>query len=128
MEEIRSGAIQRFQKRLQERLSESAARIEPRASAAGSGSGLLADRSDISEELIRLKTHAAELEQLVRAGGEIGKKLDFLSTRNESRSQYHSFQDRGTWRFGADHYGTGTGRKIGDRQDPRAIAQSGVER
>jgi len=39
---------------------------------------LLADRSDISEELIRLKTHASELEQLIRAGGEVGKKLDFL--------------------------------------------------
>jgi uncharacterized protein (TIGR00255 family) len=39
---------------------------------------LLADRSDISEELIRLKTHAVGLEQLVRTGGEIGKKLDFL--------------------------------------------------
>jgi uncharacterized protein (TIGR00255 family) len=39
---------------------------------------LLADRSDISEELIRLKTHAGELEELIRAGGEVGKKLDFL--------------------------------------------------
>ena len=39
---------------------------------------LLADRSDISEELIRLKTHASELEQLIHAGGEVGKKLDFL--------------------------------------------------
>ena len=33
---------------------------------------LLADRSDISEELIRLKTHVAELEQLLNAGGENG--------------------------------------------------------
>ncbi len=39
---------------------------------------LLADRSDISEELIRLKTHAAESEELLRAGGDVGKKLDFL--------------------------------------------------
>ncbi len=39
---------------------------------------LLADRSDISEELIRLKTHAVELEELLRAGGDVGKKLDFL--------------------------------------------------
>lgn len=39
---------------------------------------MLAERSDISEEIIRLKTHAAELAQLVRTGGEVGKKLDFL--------------------------------------------------
>jgi len=39
---------------------------------------MLAERSDISEEIIRLKTHAAELDQLVRTGGEVGKKLDFL--------------------------------------------------
>jgi len=78
MEEIRSGAIQAFQKRLNERLSEllRSASIEPHRLA--QEAALLADRSDISEELIRLKTHASELEQLIRTGGEIGKKLDFL--------------------------------------------------
>ena len=39
---------------------------------------LLADRSDISEELVRLKTHADQVEKLLNAGGEIGKRLDFL--------------------------------------------------
>jgi uncharacterized protein (TIGR00255 family) len=78
MEEIRSGAIQTFQKRLNERLSEllRSSSIEPHRLA--QEAALLADRSDISEELIRLKTHASELEQLIRTGGEIGKKLDFL--------------------------------------------------
>jgi uncharacterized protein (TIGR00255 family) len=78
MEEIRSGAIQAFQKRLNERLSEllRGSSLEPHRLA--QEAALLADRSDISEELIRLKTHASELEQLIRTGGEIGKKLDFL--------------------------------------------------
>jgi uncharacterized protein (TIGR00255 family) len=78
MEEIRSGAIPAFQKRLQERLAEllRASSVEPQRLA--QEAALLADRSDISEELIRLKTHAGELAQVVRAGGEIGKKLDFL--------------------------------------------------
>ncbi|HVP47525.1 MAG TPA: YicC/YloC family endoribonuclease [Bryobacteraceae bacterium] len=78
MEEIRSGAVQAFQKRLNERLSEllRGASVEPHRLA--QEAAVLADRSDISEELIRLKTHASELEQLVRTGGEIGKKLDFL--------------------------------------------------
>ena len=78
MEEIRSGAVQAFQKRLNERLSEllRGSSIEPHRLA--QEAAVLADRSDISEELIRLKTHASELEQLIRKGGEIGKKLDFL--------------------------------------------------
>ena len=78
MEEIRSGAVQVFQKRLNERLVEllRSSSIEPHRLA--QEAALLADRSDISEELIRLKTHASELEQLIRTGGEIGKKLDFL--------------------------------------------------
>jgi len=78
IEEIRAGATPAFQKRLQERLSEllRGSSMEPQRLA--QEAALLADRSDISEELIRLKTHAAELEQLVRTGGEIGKKLDFL--------------------------------------------------
>lgn len=78
IEEIRSGAMPAFQKRLQERLSEllRGSGVEPQRLA--QEAALLADRSDISEELIRLKTHGAELEQLMRTGGEIGKKLDFL--------------------------------------------------
>jgi uncharacterized protein (TIGR00255 family) len=78
MEEIRSGAIQTFHKRLNERLSEllRSSNIEPHRLA--QEAALLADRSDVSEELIRLKTHASELEQLIRTGGEVGKKLDFL--------------------------------------------------
>jgi uncharacterized protein (TIGR00255 family) len=78
MEEIRAGALPAFQKRLQERLAEllRGASIEPQRLA--QEGALLADRSDISEELIRLKNHTGELEQLVRAGGEVGKKLDFL--------------------------------------------------
>ncbi|MGA3188892.1 MAG: DUF1732 domain-containing protein, partial [Bryobacteraceae bacterium] len=39
---------------------------------------ILADRSDIGEELARLRIHAAQLTGLLDHGGEIGKKLDFL--------------------------------------------------
>jgi uncharacterized protein (TIGR00255 family) len=39
---------------------------------------VLADRSDIGEELARLKIHSAQLAALLEAGGEVGKKLDFL--------------------------------------------------
>ena len=38
----------------------------------------LADRSDITEEVARLRSHLAQLGDLFTSGGEIGKKLDFL--------------------------------------------------
>ncbi len=78
MEKIRSHATQAFQKRLSERLREllRGAGIEPQRLA--QEAALLAERSDISEELIRLKTHAAQLEKLLDAAGEVGKRLDFL--------------------------------------------------
>ncbi|MEA5089747.1 YicC/YloC family endoribonuclease [Solidesulfovibrio sp.] len=39
---------------------------------------ILADKLDVSEELTRLSGHLGRLEGLLREGGEIGKKLDFL--------------------------------------------------
>ncbi len=39
---------------------------------------ILADRSDIQEELTRLTVHAVELRRMLLAGGEVGKRLDFL--------------------------------------------------
>jgi uncharacterized protein (TIGR00255 family) len=78
MEKIRSRATQAFQKRLNERLREllRGAGIEPQRLA--QEAAMLAERSDISEELVRLKTHAAQLEKLLDASGEVGKRLDFL--------------------------------------------------
>ena len=78
MEKIREGAIPAFQKRLREKLTDllNGAGIEPQRLA--QEAALLADRSDIAEELVRLRTHAAHLENLLAAGGEIGKRLDFL--------------------------------------------------
>jgi uncharacterized protein (TIGR00255 family) len=38
----------------------------------------LAERSDISEEIARLKSHLAQLRELLSGDSEIGKKLDFL--------------------------------------------------
>lgn len=39
---------------------------------------LLAERSDVEEEVARMRTHIAHFESLLEQGGEIGKKLDFL--------------------------------------------------
>jgi len=78
MEKIRSRATGAFQKRLKERLQEllRGVGIEPQRLA--QEAALLADRSDVSEELIRLKTHTGQVDALLRTDGEVGKKLDFL--------------------------------------------------
>jgi len=39
---------------------------------------LLAERSDVSEELARLRSHVEQFEKLLGGAGEAGKKLDFL--------------------------------------------------
>ena len=78
MEKIRAKATSVFQKRLKERLQDllRGASIEPQRLA--QEAALLADRSDVSEELIRLKTHTGQVDALLQADGEVGKKLDFL--------------------------------------------------
>jgi uncharacterized protein (TIGR00255 family) len=78
MEEIRQGAVPAFQKRLRERLSEllHGTSIDPQRLA--QEAAILADRSDIAEELVRLRTHAGHLDEMLVKGGEVGKRLDFL--------------------------------------------------
>jgi uncharacterized protein (TIGR00255 family) len=80
MEEIRTRALPAFHARLQERLADllsgRGAAIDPQRLA--QEAALLADRSDIGEEIARLKIHSGQLTGLLDAGGEVGKKLDFL--------------------------------------------------
>jgi uncharacterized protein (TIGR00255 family) len=78
MEEIRAGAAPAFQRRLRERLDDllRGAGIEPQRLA--QEAAIMADRSDVSEELVRLRTHAAQVEAILSGGGETGKRLDFL--------------------------------------------------
>jgi uncharacterized protein (TIGR00255 family) len=78
LEQLRVGAAEAFQKRLETRLREllAGAAVEPQRLA--QEAAILADRSDIGEELARLKIHSAELGQVLDGGGEAGKKLDFL--------------------------------------------------
>ncbi len=78
MEQLREGTAEAFQKRLNERLQDllSGAQIDPQRLA--HEAAILADRSDIGEELARLRIHATQLAALIDCGGEAGKKLDFL--------------------------------------------------
>jgi uncharacterized protein (TIGR00255 family) len=78
MEEIRAGAGAAFHKRLKEKLADllAGAAMDPQRLA--QEAAVLADRSDIAEELVRLRTHAAQLDAMLLGDGEVGKRLDFL--------------------------------------------------
>ncbi len=52
--------------------------VEPTQDRLLQETAILADKLDVSEELTRLSGHLARMEGLLRQGGEIGKKLDFL--------------------------------------------------
>lgn len=39
---------------------------------------LMADRSDVEEEMVRLRTHVERFQAMLEEGGELGKRLDFL--------------------------------------------------
>jgi uncharacterized protein (TIGR00255 family) len=78
MEQIRETIVPALQARLHDRLTEllKSATIEPQRLA--QEAAILADRSDVGEEIAWLKIHAGQLESLLEDGGEVGKKLDFL--------------------------------------------------
>jgi len=80
--ELRPEVEQRYQQRLTERL-------EAAVGADGEGIGvnrqrvleevaMLVERSDVSEEIARMETHIQHFRDVLAAGGETGKKLDFL--------------------------------------------------
>jgi len=78
MEEIRAGAVPAFHKRLRDKLSELLHGISLDPQRLAQEAAILADRSDIAEELVRLRTHVGQVEAMLVAGGEVGKRLDFL--------------------------------------------------
>ena len=78
MEKIRARAHPAFQARLQERLRELLANVPLDPQRLAQEAALLADRSDIGEEIARLSIHSRQVEEILEAGGEVGKKLDFL--------------------------------------------------
>jgi uncharacterized protein (TIGR00255 family) len=75
---IRKGATHKFQERLRERLRDLLNGSGITESRLAEEAALLADRSDIQEEITRLQVHTVELRRIVEAGGEVGKRIDFL--------------------------------------------------
>jgi uncharacterized protein (TIGR00255 family) len=75
--ELRPEIEQRSQERLAQRL-QTAVGAEFNRQRLLEEVAILVERSDISEELARMHTHIGHFRELLAAGGEVGKKLDFL--------------------------------------------------
>ena len=75
-------------------------------------------RIDVAEELARLTAHLDEIERLLGAGGEIGKRLDFLiqELHREANTLGLQIGDAGTDHHRSRHEGAG-----------RAVARTGAE-
>jgi uncharacterized protein (TIGR00255 family) len=65
-------------RRLQERLSDLLKGVQLDPIRLAQEAAMLAERSDVSEELARLRSHVEQFRALLTGAGEAGKKLDFL--------------------------------------------------
>ena len=77
VQQHRRAVLQNYSERLQSRLQELLGSTVDKERVLQEAA-LLVDRSDIQEELVRLENHVQHFLGLLDAGGEIGKKLDFL--------------------------------------------------
>ncbi|HSB37217.1 MAG TPA: YicC/YloC family endoribonuclease [Thermoanaerobaculia bacterium] len=75
----RQGLTERIGTNLRERIAKLAAGIPLDEARLAQEVALLADRSDISEEIDRMKAHLAELRRLLAVAGPSGKRLDHLA-------------------------------------------------
>src|SRR4051812_11020900 len=74
--EMLEGYRARLRERLERLLSESGVQLDPGRLEAEIV--ILADRSDVTEELVRLESHFEQFARLLEAHGPVGRRLDFL--------------------------------------------------
>jgi len=70
--------VRQYKLKLRERIEKLADGIEVDEVRLAQEIALLADRSDITEEVVRLKSHLRQFLSLLEEGGVLGRKLDFL--------------------------------------------------
>ena len=83
IESAAEGLADAYRQRLQKRIAELVNRgggptVELDAARLAQEVAYLADRSDISEELVRLRSHLEQFRVTIDSPGEVGKRLDFL--------------------------------------------------
>jgi uncharacterized protein (TIGR00255 family) len=82
IEKAAAGLVDAYRARLQKRISELLTRdgqvVEADPARLAQEVAYLADRSDVSEEMVRLRSHLAQFREALDSTGETGKMLDFL--------------------------------------------------
>lgn len=76
--ELRSGVRDALFERLRTRLAELMQGTSVSEERLLAEAAVLAEKSDVEEEIVRLRTHVEHFNALLDAGGEVGKRLDFL--------------------------------------------------
>ncbi len=76
VEKLRGAVSRAYMEKVRVRMQELAVNVEEDRIV--QEAALLAERSDIQEEIVRLQTHIRHFVGLLDEGGEVGKKLDFL--------------------------------------------------
>ncbi len=87
---------------------------------------VLVDRSDISEELERMTTHIGHFRELLTAGGEVGKKLDFLLQEMNREANTLLSKTGGVGGKGTRITELGPGHEGRDRKGPRTDSERGI--
>ena len=78
IEPLAERTLPAYTRRIEARLKELLAAVPIDAGRLTQEAAIAAERSDTAEEIARLRSHVKQFESLLAAGGEIGKKLDFL--------------------------------------------------
>jgi len=76
--ELRSGVRDALFERLRARLAELIEGTSVSEERLLAEAAVLAEKSDVDEEIVRLRTHVEHFVAILDAGGEVGKRLDFL--------------------------------------------------
>ncbi len=76
--ELRSGVREALFERLRARLAELMQGTSVSEERLLAEAAVLAEKSDVDEEIVRLRTHVEHFVAILDAGGEVGKRLDFL--------------------------------------------------
>ena len=77
VEQLRSLVLQAYVNKVQSRIQELIG-VQADPDRILQEAAMLAERSDIQEEVVRMQSHVRHFIALLDAGGEVGKKLDFL--------------------------------------------------
>lgn len=74
-----AGRMQRYTERLSERLREVLADTAIDEGRMLTEAAIFADKTAVEEETVRLRSHLAQYREILASGGQVGRKLDFLT-------------------------------------------------